>query len=269
MDRWIRGCRLFVWLLIAASATTVLRAQDDPKKPNKPKPKSVAAEIRKEKAKEISAKPVDPEHEAKAIEFAREHHPELSTLLEQLKQMNSGEYAKAIQELYRTTERLEKFGKDQDRRNHELKLWKLESRIKLLAARMTMAGTLAEESELKSLLLERIDLRREILQLERDRLAGRLKVVEHDIDDSFSNRETLAEKELEKLRKTLANTARGKGNPSKSPAAADASGAEPKKGKPGKDKSAETKKGNPPEKPGGQGNGDKGKESQGKQPSAK
>lgn len=74
-----------------------------------------------------------------ALAFAKKHHPELEKILRQLRGMDQKEYAKAIRELYRVSERLSLL---ESRAPHfyqvQLDLWKANSSATLLAARLQL-----------------------------------------------------------------------------------------------------------------------------------
>src|SRR5690606_37639476 len=75
--------------------------------------------------------------EADVLEFVREHHPELADLLKQLKDSRPKEYQKAVRDLSRVRERLFAMRKTDDHRyDLELAIWKAQTRIQLLAAKL-------------------------------------------------------------------------------------------------------------------------------------
>ena len=143
---------------------------------------------------------VTPEREAAAKLFAERHHPELAALLGSLREMNRQEYEKAIQELFATSERLARLmGRVPERYELELAVWKVDSRIRLLAARSAMNESAGARDALKELLLEKSDLRLQLLQFERERLAARVDRLDSSIAELQDDREAAADKELERL----------------------------------------------------------------------
>lgn len=133
--------------------------------------------------------------EAAAMEFARTHHPELANLLEQLKANAPSEYRSAILDIDKARERLEKSReKTPERAAIELAEWKVNSRIRLLVARMSMGGDSSLEADLKSALRERADLRVQLLTDERDRLRRRLE----KLDDTIADHQRRAADQVEK-----------------------------------------------------------------------
>jgi predicted phage tail protein len=98
----------------------------------------------------------------------REHHAELAGLLEQLKPQNPAKYQAAMVDLNRDLKRLEQVRKRSasEAYEYELSLWKSRSRVRLLAARLSMADDAALREELKSALR---DLRQqELASVERE-----------------------------------------------------------------------------------------------------
>ena len=121
-------------------------------------------------------------HEAAAVTFAQNHHPELAELLGGLKQHNRGEYEKAIRELFRTSERLAQWQeKGPQRYEHELAMWKLNSRIRILTARLTMSTDVAVERELREALVELAALKKQQLEAERQKLFSRLAEIDAEL----------------------------------------------------------------------------------------
>jgi hypothetical protein len=147
-----------------------------------------------------------PEREAAALTFAGMHHPELASLLEQLKSSNPKGYRSAVQELFAQSERLARLQtRTPERYETELALWKLDSRIRLKAARSAMSDATETREELKALLLERNDLRLSLMRQDRDRQAVRLEKLDASIQQMEQNREQAADNELERLLNTARN----------------------------------------------------------------
>ena len=119
---------------------------------------------------------VTPEREAAVMKFVEQHHSELAVLLTHLKDNNHQEYDRAIRDIFRISERLVQTRQRDDRRYElELQQWQNQSRIDLLSARLKMANSDEYREALRQLLAERIDLKAAVLQLERERLAERLR----------------------------------------------------------------------------------------------
>lgn len=167
----------------------------------------------------VSAAPLTKEAVAATLEFAKTHHPELATLLEQLRTSAPKDFDAAVSDLNRIRERLERSReRAPERYEWELAEWKLNSQIQLLAARLAMGGDAALEDELRTLLAERQQVRLKLLQDERSRLQKRLEQLDQQIADQEERSSSLIEREFAKLRNTRvvpskANPSAPKGNP--------------------------------------------------------
>mgnify|MGYP001126223202 CR=1 FL=1 len=181
-----------------------------------------------------AARPLEitPEREAIALSFAQEHHPEMAALLGHLKRSNKRQYERAIRELFRTSERLAQ-AKERDDARYELDLeiWKVESQIRLLVARLTMSpGDVEMQEKLRSLLMERVDLRIRRQRMDRDRLAARVQRLDENIASLESEREALVDQSYAKLIESVSTF--GIQPQRRSPAAAAASKTDPATNKP-------------------------------------
>ena len=146
-----------------------------------------------------------PGREAAALKFAQLHHPELERLLARLENNNPAEYRRAIRKLYQDSERLARTAeRSPDRHELELDAWKLDSRIRLLVARMSMSSDIEKlDSQLQALLQERVDLRLRQLRAERERIESRLARVTESIDEIESDPEAAALKDLQRVKRSL------------------------------------------------------------------
>ncbi len=146
-----------------------------------------------------------PEREAAAMTFVRQHHAELVELLRYLKEQQPTAYEQAVMDLFRASERLaQQQEQNLERYEIDLELWKTESRIELLAARLKMAGRDSPEGEslapqLKSLLEQRHDLRQERLLFERRKLAERAERLDRQLAAMKENREQSINRELQRF----------------------------------------------------------------------
>ncbi len=168
------------------------------------------AAAKKSAAKAPAPPPLTPaQRETAAIDFAREHHPELASLIEKLRIDNRREFDRAIRELAQTRERLARLQK-QSPPQYELGLaaWKLDSRSQLLAARLTLSKDPALEDELKHVLRERVDVRLKQLEFERDRLHDRLAIVESSIKAISANKDAAADKDYQRIKRSVARNRR-------------------------------------------------------------
>lgn len=140
------------------------------------------------------------EQEQAALALVREHHPELGELLAKLKADNPKQYQQAVKELYRSSLRLSQFKENDPRRYElELKAWQLDSQVRLLAARLTMETRPELEEQLKASLLEREDVRIELLKLDRERTAERLEALDRQLSTHREQRIQRSEQAFDKL----------------------------------------------------------------------
>ncbi len=212
--------RIRHWLGFAFVLTSVLLARaiadDKPAKANKssdaksqaekkpatadktPAKKAAAAEVTKN-----DAEPIPPKREAAAIKFAQQHHPELAELLSRLKASHPEQYTKALRELDKTRDRLEKAkDNDADRYAMLLREWQLDSRVRLLAARLTMSTSEELETELRQALTERHDVRLQLLTYDREKSKTRLQKMDEQIAEHVQNRETSIDREFDRIKKS-------------------------------------------------------------------
>lgn len=147
---------------------------------------------------------VTPAREAKALAFAREHHADLANLLGRLKKADPQAYEKALREVSQHTERLSKLREtDAERYEVSLRVWTLDSRIRLLVARSTMSNDPGTEGELRELLRERQNVRLALFQLERDRLQARLNRIEGQIQQLQSDPERAVENDFARIQREI------------------------------------------------------------------
>ena len=204
-------------LLLALSLSPLLAAEDAQRKADKPakpdsarqvpvdkKSNSTAGETVAKPEKKLPPRPkapaLPPEREKAARDFAEKQHPELASLLAQLKKTAPVEYAAAITDLNRARERLEKVQERQpERYDAELQEWTLTSRIRLVLARMAMNDDPQLDEELATAVQQRQDLRRNLLTTERERISRRLEKVEALLKEL--KRDDALQREVTNLRK--------------------------------------------------------------------
>lgn len=194
----------------AASSKKVAKpkAQADSKREDAEKPQKTGR-------KTLPETQLKPDQEAVALAFARTHHPELADLLEQLKQNRAAEFGKALPDLYRAADRLAKLNdRDAERYPLELDLWKMESRIRLLTAQLLMGGSVSLEADLKGLIVQRIELRTRLLQMDRERAAQRITAIDRELETLRADPEAAALRELDRLKKNAARISRPAGQKS-------------------------------------------------------
>jgi hypothetical protein len=143
------------------------------------------------------------------LQFAREHHPELAELIGRLRSENRQQYNVAIRELAQARDRLTRLQR-QAPKQYDLALaaWKLDSRAHLLAARMTMSKDPGLEAELKRIVRERVDVRLQEQRAEQQRLRERLSKLEASLAAMQSDPEAVAARDLQRIKKTVAQARR-------------------------------------------------------------
>lgn len=138
--------------------------------------------------------------EAGALEFAKANHPELAALLDQLRSSNPKAFANAVAELIKAQERLARVQeRTPDRYESELALWKLDSRIRLLAAQSAMKDTDEVTAELRGLLAERRELKLSRMKEDRERQQARLQKLDESIAEMEAAGDQAVDNELEQL----------------------------------------------------------------------
>jgi hypothetical protein len=159
---------------------------------------------------------VVPEREAAVLTFVKRNHAELAQLLTHLKENQPKEYERAIRELFRVTDRLTQIH-DRDKTQYELELqvWKTQSRIQLVTARLQMGESDDLRAQLKELLGEQIDNRAALLKHEREKVATRLSRIDADLDKFQNDRQTMIDKQYQTLTRGLPGS--GSGKPSTKP----------------------------------------------------
>jgi len=136
------------------------------------------------------------------LAFAETHHPELASLLVQLKENAAVQYKKAISELDRSRDRLDTLREKQpEKYAAALKEWQLSSRIKLTLARMTLSKDPTLEPELSAMVRERAELRLQPLRAEQERIKARLENLSTTLDEYDREPVAAVEKEVVALLK--------------------------------------------------------------------
>ena len=143
------------------------------------------------------------DQEAAVVEFLREHHPELAELLVPLRLNRPKDYQRAIRDLAKACERLSNIQEEDDEQYEaELQSWVVKSRIHLVVARLSMNDSGELRDELRKLLQEQMDVRLQLLRIERDRQAARLAKLDEQIRELANTRHAHVEKQLQSLTKS-------------------------------------------------------------------
>lgn len=172
------------------------RARAADKKPDQSK----VAEKAVKGGNQTRKKSPEAEREEAALLLVREHQPELLELLNRLKATKEKDYQQAIRELSRDSQRINSFKeKDPQRFELEVRAWQLDSRIRLLTAKLSLKDRPELQEDLKAALAERADLRLAQRKLERERIASRLTKLDEDIAALVKNREEDLKKTFDRL----------------------------------------------------------------------
>lgn len=136
--------------------------------------------------------------EEQALAFAKKHHPELEKLLRQLRGMDQKEYAKAVRELYRVSERL---GALESRAPHfyqvQLDLWKAGSSATLLAARLQLnPGNEDLRQEFREALEHKLATQKRVNEEELARARERVQRLEQNLERLEREGQQLIERQL-------------------------------------------------------------------------
>jgi len=178
-------------------------AHADAKSSTHPSNKRSAAK-EKVKGEKPNLPPFSEEREAAALAFVGEHHPEVAELLARLKNNRPAQYRKAIRELSHASQRLAQWKeRDPQRYELELRLWKLQSKAQLLSARATMSGSVVEETELRRVLAEQMDVRIALLKLQRDTAARRVQDLESQIARLTAGRDSTIERQITRAKQAI------------------------------------------------------------------
>ena len=196
---WFVGLCLVMATWVSAQSQESENAPKPTAKANRPLPAGDAANVI-----------MTPERQAAALKFAELHHPELYQLIQGLKKANRPEYHKAIRQLYNDSERLARLKERiPDRYELALEEWQMDSRLRLLVARMTMsAGDPELEGQLQELLQERLDTRLALMKFDRERQAAKLAKLDDQIQDLESDREAAIQKDLLQIKRSLGDPKR-------------------------------------------------------------
>lgn len=169
--------------------------------PESTPPKPAEHRNTKRKVKEVT-----PEQEQRILAFVGTHHPELSTLLQRLRDKDSQQYQVALQDLRGTVERLTRLQqKNPKRYEAEVENWKAQSHIRLLRARRALQPDGVSETELRGWLEKEVDSRLQLLKLNRTEQAARLAQLDEQIRLTEENRNKDVDQELKRaMKKTRA-----------------------------------------------------------------
>lgn len=216
--------RLGVWAIVVVVGS-VIASHDGQAEPTKPADKSANSKqpaqksAPRNKTYPIAAVSTPEEREAEAIEFAVANHPELAKLVSKLKKVAPAEYKNAVRDLFWNAHRINRMQRDPERHDLELQVWKTESRARLFAARMAGSSDPTTrrdaETKLRSTLQQLTAAKLAKLKFEQKRIAKRLESLENSIEEIEANPTAAAEREFNRLRRSL--SPKSKNTPRKKP----------------------------------------------------
>lgn len=196
--RWGIGLTLIVACTLAAATPSLVWSQSDAGR-------SDAAQARGTKTGPKNARPreplaITPEREAAVATFVERNHAELAPLLAHLRSSQPRQYEQAVREIFRVTERLAGV-QERDPLLYELevKLWTAQSRVQVLAARLSMDMTDSLKEELRAALAEQMAARLLVLKHQREQASQRLARMDRDIDQLEANRQAAIDRQVEML----------------------------------------------------------------------
>lgn len=157
--------------------------------------------------------PISKERAEAAVRFARKHHPELAKLLEGLRKSNDRHFQVGLRVLTRDAERLAKMSERKDERYPvSLELWKLDSRIRLEIARLSMSPDEDFEPRLRPLMEKRQAARVQLVKMELQRTTERLAKYDEELKTLQSGLDGLVGSEITRLKKIMTARVRLKGS---------------------------------------------------------
>lgn len=194
----------------SSSQTDTVR-EKKPAKPTVRDPKRAGQQSDRTSVKRTTAPRLKTEQEAKAMKFADEHHPELAGLLRQLKKKSAPQYMRGIREVWTTSQRLERVRERQPERfESQVKQWKCYSEIRLLTARYVLTNDEDLAPKIQSLLKSHQESKLKATQVERDRIAARLRELDTDLANQKKNFQKNLDVEWTRIRKQAEASARNR-----------------------------------------------------------
>ena len=144
---------------------------------------------------------VDQRRRRELLSFVRENHPELEPLVLSLKDKLPLQYESAIRSIDKSVTQLQAIqsGGNQQRYSEALEYWKLNSRIQLLSAQLSLDDTPARRKQLKRLITKQFDVRQSQLVADRERTSERLERLNEAIEKAQVEREAEINQRLESV----------------------------------------------------------------------
>lgn len=163
---------------LAASAEGLAQQATGIESGNSPKSEA-ASKTKNDAARKSVRTELSDQDQRLAMEFAKEHHPELFRLLEQLQKSRPAEFSRGIRDLHQQTQNiLRSKEKNPQRYESQLTAWKLDSQIRVLTARWTRTKDQSLEKQIRELLAQRQELKKSQLEADEKRLQEQLRRIE-------------------------------------------------------------------------------------------
>lgn len=152
---------------------------------------------KKTRGKKNNGSPVSKERRQMLEDFVRNHHPELESILKKLRDGQRRKYNEAMKGLDQSVAKLEKVEeRSPNRYEAALENWKLESRIKVAAARLKLNESKAAREKLESLISSLFDSTLRRLKEDRTNMAERLKKMDQRIAEMESDRSIIIQRRI-------------------------------------------------------------------------
>lgn len=144
-----------------------------------------------------------------ALSFVAEHHPELSHLLMQLQKSRPLEFERAVRELVQQTQAIQRLqDKNPARYQTQLAAWKLDSQIRVLMARWARTEDAALESQIRTLIAQRQQMKVIQLQADRQKLEEQLKRIDDQLSGYAGPEEQRVDTEWDQLSRRAKSASR-------------------------------------------------------------
>jgi len=145
--------------------------------------------------------------ESAALEMAKQHHPELSSLLLRLRGRHPRSYQTAIRELVGDHQRIQR-AMTRGKGDHDLALeeWKLRSQARMIAARMTVRSTPELSKQLATVLTQEDAVKRRQLQLEIKRYQRQIDQLQRQLNSDPARNVRAQVKKIQRQAQARAKT---------------------------------------------------------------
>ncbi|MBR9801730.1 hypothetical protein GYB59_08550 [bacterium] len=147
---------------------------------------------------------VTPEREAAALKFVELHHKQLLRILQSLQSVDADQYERAIEEIFRASERLARVkSRSAERYEYELELWKIKSRRNLLIASLPMVADYERAMrDIQKTISRELEIQKQLLQYEAQVTRKRLNRIEETLKRQQDNFDVNVDRQLQRIRKT-------------------------------------------------------------------